>query len=772
MRTLTATERGYVSDPAGHSCFAYLEVTADDGATWKNLGALAVGSNTRDFLTIAQITNSIDSNTVAFSATLKREIDLDSLSPLRTDSAVNDSVVTPGTYAPLLELQRKWRIKAAIVAKGTVPDISDYRDMESGYIRTLTVNGLEDTIAVSGIGLEAPILDAFIVDDRTYSDAMEDVIQGALDDQLGQDVIALYTPTSPSFIVNDTIGDINLMPALSDIAALIGWSLRYRYDASDVNQFTLFEPDRSATVAEWTIAATEYEDLTASLDISGVRNYIKVRYNDPTAGVTTVISPGAESGTVSCVGQAATFSTSQAAVLADGALIVVDDVGYRVSSFDGTTGCTLVGAPDFTAKQFYTSASLTKYGLQTFVIDLAASTQITTSTSAGNLADAVRADREDPALVQSFKAPGLWFVQLHDFVGTTANGVHYDADQTGGVTSYTHDFADGMLVTTVNLAGKPKGRYTTWKRIGSGAGASVVLPAVINVTATAREVIATTVFSGMGVVAVASVNSYTKSVTFELSAGSDFSSVLSTVAVDVVNGTADSTWGSGFVDSGTTYYVRATPYSAPSGVGTAGDAAIANTDTRLAPSDSPTTTIDFSTAGEFQVNVTSVPATALPADVETGVASSANEIGTPLVFYRTPLGGSQWLALSTIPATAEEVGSEYRHPEYAVGAGRIRLHANVKSVTGTPTLSVKSSADDFGTTPTDCVTLSVAGTGWQSSDWATLDTASRADVAFSPFAGDGADTGAVDLYALIAELLPDLVTAFRDFSDDFSDGFS
>jgi len=57
-------------------------------------------------------------------------------------------------------------------------------------------------------------------------------------------------------------------------------------------------------------------------------------------------------------------------------------------------------------------------------------------------------------------------------VQTSANGVQYNEDQFGGVTSYTHEFADGMLTTTVGLAGSPKGRYTTWKRIGSGAGAS------------------------------------------------------------------------------------------------------------------------------------------------------------------------------------------------------------------------------------------------------------------------------------------------------------
>src|SRR6059058_5552757 len=47
--------------------------------------------------------------------------------------------------------------------------------------------------------MEADILDAFVIDDRPYSGAMETVIQSALDDQLGVGVVSLYTPVSPSF---------------------------------------------------------------------------------------------------------------------------------------------------------------------------------------------------------------------------------------------------------------------------------------------------------------------------------------------------------------------------------------------------------------------------------------------------------------------------------------------------------------------------------------------------------------------------------------------
>jgi hypothetical protein len=635
MRTITTAERGYISDPKGHDCFAYLEVTADDWTTFRNLGALAVGTNTRDFQNTATISDSIDSNTLSFSASLKREIALDSLSPFRTDSAVNDSAVSPGTYAPLLDLQRQWRVKVAVVPKGTIPDLSDYRELAAGYIRSFTVNGLEDTIEIQGMGMEAPILDAFVrqdpampgrtaAGDRPYSGDQEDVIQEALDDQLGTGAVTLYVPTGPTgFAVQDEIGDINLQPALSDVAALDGKTLRYRYDASDVNQYTLYTPPRTTTTPDWSIAATEYEDLNVTVDVTGVRNYIPVRYNDATSGIVeTVVSPGAEAGTVSCTGEVATFSTSQAGVLADGALIVVDDVGYRVSSFDGTTSCTLAGAPDFTGKQFYTSASLTKYGLQTFPIDLSVKSQITDATAARNFADAVRADREDPAIVQSIKASGLWFVQLGDYVQTFANAVHYDEDQAGGVTSYTLTFADAMLEATINLAGKPKGRYTTWKRIGSGAAASPVLPVLAYFSPEFFETNGSTygeIIYGLG------YGSRCLSALVEYGTDPTFGTVTS-IAYD--EGTDNPVIGgfsiAGVSERDVTFYFRATPYSGPvvsgSVTGIAGAPVVVPVYVPPYMQDTSSVSFDRSVAGQITPTVLNAP-TAAPSGAAGGALS-------------------------------------------------------------------------------------------------------------------------------------------------------
>ena len=55
---------------------------------------------------------------------------------------------------------------------------------------------------------------------------------------------------------------------------------------------------------------------------------------------------------MSCSAGAATFSQSQAGAIANGNVITVGGAQYSVSAFNGTTGCTLSGAPTFGASAF------------------------------------------------------------------------------------------------------------------------------------------------------------------------------------------------------------------------------------------------------------------------------------------------------------------------------------------------------------------------------------------------------------------------------------
>lgn len=681
MRTLA--NRADIAAAEGHWCFTYLEVTADDGS-WLNLGALTVGAEDLDFFNTFQLAESIDSNTLSFSASLKRDIGPNSLSPFRTDSPINLSQVSPGLYAPALDLNRLWRVMISVGARGTTPVMpDDYFELNSGVIESLVIRGLADTVDVEGMGMESPILKAFVLKDRTYSGDMEDVIQEALDDQFGTDVIPLLGYATGEH-VDDTIGDINLMPALSDIAAIKGDTLRYRYDSSHVNQFTLFTPPRAGGTPDWSIDGLEYEDLDVEINLSGVRNLIPVTYYDAaSAAVATVVAPGAEVGTLASVAGVGTFSSSQAGIIAVGAKLVIDRTGdgdfvaYEVLTFDGTTGVTLLGDPTFTARDFYTSASITKYGLQVFAMDLSADTQVTTQAGAQGLADFVLADREDPAMVQRLKAPGLWFVQLHDIVGTAANGVHYDEDQSGGVTAYTLSGANGMLEATIDLAGYPKGRYTTWKQIGSGAPASRLLPVVTSATMTAYYV-----DIGGGVRAavvdfVANHNALTKGLYFEL-----FDDIALTSLVNNYGNTADPSGstkasdGFSIPQAGITYYMRVTPYSGvppipfdrPDGV--AGVPVVENRFVPELPTDSTTIVIDL---------------TSVPGEMTAHIAPSAPLPGSPTTTTQSPGDNSTKVSTTAFVTAA-----------LASGGGITQLTGNVTAGPG--------SGSQVATIPNDTVT--------------------------------------------------------------------
>jgi hypothetical protein len=151
-----------------------------------------------------------------------------------------------------------------------------------------------------------------------------------------------------------------------------------------VLSFTLFSVNRNAQHARLVDDADEYEKLDAGIGMDGVRNYVVVRYMDASFGIQRVTSPVTP-----------------------------------------------------------TSASITRYGLRTMVIDLAASTTITDQTTAGAFADAIRSDLEFPIIEQQFTGHGSGSWSSGTTCSCSANGMHYDEDQFGGVTSLQHTFANG-----------------------------------------------------------------------------------------------------------------------------------------------------------------------------------------------------------------------------------------------------------------------------------------------------------------------------------------
>src|SRR6185437_9358855 len=138
---------------------------------------------------------------------------------------------------------------------------------------------------------------------------------------------------------------------------------------------------------------------------------------------------------------------------------------------------------------------ITKYGVRYMRVDVAGTVNLT-STQAQAMADAMCSDLQTPWLEQEFSSYALWFAQLYDYAKTLANGVHYNADQLGGVTSVAHAISGGTVKSTIGARGQPAGGYRSWLQYArlSVSAAPIYnqcIAQVTNTTATTIEVTVT-----------------------------------------------------------------------------------------------------------------------------------------------------------------------------------------------------------------------------------------------------------------------------------------
>lgn len=479
MRTITVAERATVA-ALRNAHWIRIQIW-DSTSTYLDYSTQL---RNKDWVTSVSVSDNIDANAMSIAATLLRETQGISLAPFMSASVLNQ---VAGSYATLLDLWRKIKVSFAVMPQGYAPTGADWKDVSEG--RVDTIDTANEQIQITGRSEDAVLLDKWIDAPRQYGSvagiAMETVLQSMLDDNLGTGVVTLYTPVSPGFLMNSwTQQKGNLMQALTAVAGLAGFVLRYRYDSANTFRLTLYKPNRTASVEDWTLGPSEYNAVTLNrIDKSGIRNFIKLRFVDPTLGTQTVIYPHmAGTGTVACTAGAATFSSSQAGIIQNGANVIIAGIAYTVSAFSGTTTCTLSsqttppGVPTFAASAFTAhgtlsgagaTSSITRFGRVDMEIDLSYATQVTTGTNAQGMADAVGPDMEFPNLEQQFDAGPLWFVQLHDYGRFYANGINYDTDQLAGVTSLAFEASQGQIKCTLGARGKPAGRYTTWRALSA-----------------------------------------------------------------------------------------------------------------------------------------------------------------------------------------------------------------------------------------------------------------------------------------------------------------
>jgi hypothetical protein len=379
--------------------FLKVETTDSDGA-WRDVSTLGGA----DYLISATWTEDIDQPVAQGTVTLMRGAGTTSLSPLMSSSTINRDASS--AYAPFLDAGRRIRLSTATVAPGTTPLAGDFVEVMQGKIDTISWG--TDQLEIAWRDLGGVLQDTIIEEERVYGGNLlvEAVMQEIITDNYLTSAITLVVepPEGPGWVIGQYKQErVSILEAIRALALQIGYDVRYKYDSSGNYNLTFYLPDRNTTTALTTIGPGEYESIT-DLNISDadVRNVCRVKFLSAVTG------------------------------LMDSAI----------------------------AEQ---EGSIAEFGRRYMEIGEGSSSNIDTMEEAGAMATAAVADLALPKATQVVDMLYWWPVQLGDLYTWTANGVHYDQDQTLAVTGFTHTIgADGTASTEMRVRGTVAGAYRQW----------------------------------------------------------------------------------------------------------------------------------------------------------------------------------------------------------------------------------------------------------------------------------------------------------------------
>lgn len=444
-RTLSTAETKVYA--AGHMTVP-LQVWIKDGTgTWVELTDLE-GHN---FVRAVEIGADIDEPVESATIDLEPSVYDFKLSPLYQASKINNP---SGGLEERIAIGREVAILAAVLPKDAAEPsaASGWRLIFSGDVVAVDIAGMSLRCVDKGGRLQRRKLeragqpeaspggggvvqggDPYIAVGATV--AAETLMQSILTDW-ADPAVTLVTPVSPAWVLTETWSQsnppegANILDVLRSIASMIGWDVRYRFDATatdpfgvtagagGVGNYTLqfYEPDRSNTTPDITLGADDYHAVGSIVeDVATVANRVEVFYNDdPDPAVRRLRSVIAEN-----------------------------------------------------------AASKTAYG--TLYLRVAAEDipGITTEALADTLAAAILSDVVDPRAEMTAEAVFLYHVELFDLIRFSANGEHFDGNQDLAVAGWRHRFSDGDVTTSLTLSGTIKGHRGNYWLAGLGVDQTV-----------------------------------------------------------------------------------------------------------------------------------------------------------------------------------------------------------------------------------------------------------------------------------------------------------
>ena len=430
MRTVSSAQTKILNSQSRKT---WIDVQVYVGSVWVSMASL-FGFN---FIQSLTWSDQIDDAGPVGTVTLWRNIYYYNLSPLVVNSKINL------TLGVLTNVNTPIKIFVAPMPQGTTPQNTDYVEVFYGriyqtdwsdYSFTIQIQDwcgqlqstwLENSLfqfkepnpaepsqttmqrvldAVNALpGVNLVLANLYSINGYGAPGASTNFLTGSSPDDPGWALLNTATQTSNTCMATYT--------ALDNINQQIGWVLRQKWN-NNVNAWVLtwFDPLRSNTTSTWTFNQSTWLAVnTCGLHLGDIRNVISIIYTPVLSG---------------------TLPTQ-----------------YYSS---GTT------LPE-------DSVSVAKYGRQFMQIGQESTGNITADSDAGNLAANCLSDLSQQLADFEIDTPLFWPVELNDIYTFTANGIHFDSDQTLAVVGYSHSIdPNGIGKTTLTMRGKPTSGVQRW----------------------------------------------------------------------------------------------------------------------------------------------------------------------------------------------------------------------------------------------------------------------------------------------------------------------